>query len=346
MAGPFQGAPLSLVAITPALAGPYDYGTVVVSVALHIDPADAHVIADSETVPEIIGGIPIRMREIQVNIDRRNFMINPTNCSAFSVGSEGVGDQGTAVAFSSSFHAVNCAALRFTPKMTIAQLGGRKATARGKQPGLQFNLNTTPGDANIKSVTVTLPRAFEIDQEHLGNLCDKAELNADQCKGKAAIGTVIDETPLLEHPLQGLAYAVSGLGGGVLPHVVFILGGQVTVMPEGESRTVNGGELKTTIPTVPDVPIGHFRLSLYGGRLGYLANTQSLCASAVTSTVQIDGQNGKSLTQQVKAKTACKAKHKKPKRHKARRHSRRGAAEPQARRSETLIQQRFLTSDV
>ena len=51
MAGPFQGAPLSLVAITPALAGPYDYGTVVVRVALHIDPLDAHVVADSETVP-------------------------------------------------------------------------------------------------------------------------------------------------------------------------------------------------------------------------------------------------------------------------------------------------------
>ena len=81
-AGPFQGAPLSLVAITPALAGPYDYGTVVVRVALHIDPLDAHVIADSETVPEIIGGIPIRMREIEVNIDKPNFMINPTNCSS------------------------------------------------------------------------------------------------------------------------------------------------------------------------------------------------------------------------------------------------------------------------
>ena len=195
MAGPFQGAPLSLVAITPALAGPYDYGTVVVRVALHIDPTDAHVIADSETVPEIIGGIPIRMREIQVNINRRNFMINPTNCSPFSVGSEGVGDQGTAVGFSSYFHAVNCAALGFTPKMTITQLGGRKSTARGKEPGLQFDLNTTPGDANLKSVAVTLPRAFEIDQEHLGNLCDKAELAADQCKGKAAIGTVNRRNP-------------------------------------------------------------------------------------------------------------------------------------------------------
>ena len=193
-------------------------------------------------------------------------MINPTNCSEFQTVSEGVGDQGTAVAFSSPFIAVNCGTLPFTPKMTITQLGGRKSTARGKEPGLEFNLNTTPGDANLKSVSVTLPRAFEIDQEHLGDLCDKTELATDQCKGKAAIGTVKDETPLLEHPLEGNAYAVTGLGGGVLPHVVFILGGQVTVMPQGESETINHGELKTTIPVIPDVPIGHFRLSLYGGR--------------------------------------------------------------------------------
>ena len=130
---------------------------------------------------------------------------------------------------------------------------------------------------------------------------------------------MIDETPLLEKPLQGNAYAVTGLGGGVLPHVVFILGGQVTVMPQGESKTINNGELKTTIPVIPDVPIGHFRLSLFGGKQGYLSNTQSLCASPVTSTVEIEGQNGKSLTQRVKASTACPAKHKKPKRHKGRR---------------------------
>ena len=76
-------------------------------------------------------------------------------------------------------------------------------------------------------------------------------------------------------------------------------------MPEGESKTVNGGKLKTTIPVVPDVPIGHFRLTLFGGHQGYLSNTQSLCASPIVSTVQLNGQNGKTLTQHVKAKTAC-----------------------------------------
>jgi len=322
LAGPFQGAPLSLVVVTPALAGPYDYGTVVVRVALHIDPLDAHVIADSQAVPEILGGIPLRIRSIQVNINRPDFMINPTNCSEFHTASEGVGDQGTAVSFTSPFIAVNCSTLPFAPKMSIAQLGGHKFTARAKDPSLQFDLNTQPGDANIKSVAVTLPRAFEIDQRHLGNLCDKAELASDQCKGRQPIGYVKDETPLLEKPLEGPAYAVSGYG--VLPHIAFILGGQVMITPEAESTTIAGARLKTVVPIVPDAPIGHFRFSLLGGSHGYISNSESLCAAKPVIAVQLNGQNGKSITEQVKAKTACKTRkakrHKRHKRHRGRRH--------------------------
>ena len=51
------------------------------------------------------------MRTIQVNIDRPSFMINPTNCTPFSVASQGIGDQGTLVDFSSPFQAVDCASL-------------------------------------------------------------------------------------------------------------------------------------------------------------------------------------------------------------------------------------------
>ena len=306
LAGPFQRAPLSLVAVTPALAGPYDYGTVVVRVALHIDPLDAHVIADSETVPEIIGGIPIRLREIEVNINKPNFMINPTNCSEFHTISEGVGDQGTAVAFSSPFISVNCFGLPFAPRMSITQLGGRKDTARSKDPSLAIELNTRAGDANIKSLAVTLPKAFEIDQRHLGNICDRSELASDQCAGRQPIGEAMTKTPLLEKPLQGPVYAVSGFG--VLPHLAFILGGQVDLMPEAESSSVQNGRLKTVVPVVPDAPIGHFRFTLFGGSQGYLSNTQSLCSAPTVSAIEFTGQNGKTLTQQVRTKTACNAK--------------------------------------
>jgi hypothetical protein len=311
-AGPFQGAPLSLVAITPALAGPYDYGTVVVRVALHIDPSDAHVFADSEIVPEIIGGIPLRMRSIQVNIDRPSFMIDPTNCDPHSIASQGIGNQGAVTDFSSPFQAVNCATLPFRPRMSIAQVGA-KGTKRAQNPSLRFDLNTRPGDANLKSIAVTLPTTFEIDQRHLGNICSKSELEKTECAGRAAIGTVSTETPLLDQPLSGPAYAVSGFGG--LPHVVFILAGQVTLTPEATSSTTKDGNLRTVVPTIPDAPVGHFRLTLFGGKQGYLINTSSLCSHASVTKVAFTAQNGRKTTQKVKTKTACAAKGaKKPRR--------------------------------
>ncbi len=315
LSGPFKGAPLSLVAITPALAGPYDYGTVVVRVAINIDPHDAHVIADSEVVPSIIGGIPIRMREIKVNIDKPNFMINPTNCSPMSVESQGIGDQGTVANFSSYFHVDNCGTLAFKPSMKVTQLGGKKQTMRSQDPALRFDLNTRSGDANVKSVAVTLPKAFAVDQRHLGNICSKAQLMSEHCAGRQGIGTVEVNTPLLESPLTGPAYAVSGYGK--LPHLAFILGGQVTIIPEAESRSVKGGHLKTSVPVVPDAPIGHFRLTLYGGKQGYVINTRSLCANPSYTTVEYTAQNGKKLTQKVKTKAACGKGAKRPARHTA-----------------------------
>ena len=90
---------------------------------------DAHVIADSDTVPQIIGGIPIRMRSIQVNIDKPNFMINPTNCSPVldRLARDRRPGHGRRTS-RSYFHAVNCATLGFEPKMTIQQLGGKRSS--------------------------------------------------------------------------------------------------------------------------------------------------------------------------------------------------------------------------
>ncbi len=311
LAGPFKGAPLSLVAVTPALAGPYDYGTVVVRVAIQVDPLDAHVTAVSDTVPSIIGGVPIRMRSIRVSIDRPNFMINPTNCSVFSIASQGIGDQGTIADFSSYFHADNCASLPFKPKVTVRQTGG---STRSKNPTLTFDLKTRSGDANIKSLAVTLPSAFEIDQTHLGNLCTEKELAATDCAGKQQIGTASTQTPLLSDPLSGPVYAVSGSGG--LPKLAFILDGQVDLVPRAETRSVGGG-LTTTVPVVPDAQIGHFHLVIFGGKHGYLANTRNLCAGRPVVKVGYEAQNLRKASEKVKVKTRCSSKERRHKRHKS-----------------------------
>jgi hypothetical protein len=310
MAGPFKGAPLSLVAVTPALAGPYDYGVVVVRVAVGIDSTDAHVIAVSDTVPSIIGGIPLRLRSIQVNLDKPNFMINPTNCKPMAVGSQGIGNQGSVTNFSSYFQAIDCSPLAFKPRMSMVQKGG--GTARSKNPSIEFQLRTRPGDANIESLAVTLSKAFAIDQRHLGNLCSEAELARSKCAGRQPIGTAFVRTPLLDDPLSGAAYAVSGKGG--LPRLAFVLDGQVSLIPRAKSAATKSAALKTTVPTIPDAPIGEFRLTLLGGKKGYLINTRGLCTQPVVSTVEYSAQNGKKLTQKVRLKSRCggKAKSGKP----------------------------------
>jgi hypothetical protein len=303
LSGPLQGAPLSLAAITPALAGPYDYGVVVVRVALHVDPITAQVSAASETMPQIIGGIPIRMRSIQVNIDRPNFTINPTNCHPFTVDSQGIGDQGTVTDFSSYFHAVNCRSLGFKPRMTIRRLGSRKHVRRNKNPRLRFDLWTRAGDANLSRISVTLPRAFAIDQRHLGNLCSRSQLEEELCRGRQPIGNAWVKTPLLDEPLSGPAYAVSGFGN--LPRVTFILDGQVTLIPQGKSSSVRNGHLKTVVPVIPDAPVGHFRLDLYGGKRGYLINTRNLCSSPAVAEISYLSHSDRKRTQRVRTTTGC-----------------------------------------
>ncbi len=194
-------------------------------------------------------------------------------------------------------------------------LGGTKNVARGKDPSLRFDLKTRPGDSNVKAISVTLSNAFEIDQSHLGNLCTEKELIATSCAGRQKIGVASTTTPLLEQPLSGPVYAVSGSGG--LPRLAFLLNGQVNLTSPAESTTLPGGRLQTTVPVVPDAPIGHFRLTVFGGKVGYLANTRNLCAHDPITSVSFLAQNGASLTRNVKTKTACGSRTKRHKSHRA-----------------------------
>ena len=76
---------MSLVFITPAVAGPYDLGNVVVRTALNVDPETTVVNAVSDPIPYILGGVKLDIRSIDVNLNRSAYTINPTNCQPFGV---------------------------------------------------------------------------------------------------------------------------------------------------------------------------------------------------------------------------------------------------------------------
>src|SRR4029078_1459881 len=126
LAGPYKGAPLSFAIVVSAVSGPYDLGNVVVMIALYVHPVRASVTAISDPLPQILKGIPLRLRSATVNLNRPGFTINPTNCDPFSVDTNVVGDEGALAPIHSHFQVANCANLGFRPKLGLKLSGGLK----------------------------------------------------------------------------------------------------------------------------------------------------------------------------------------------------------------------------
>jgi hypothetical protein len=312
LAGPYHGAPLSLAVITPATAGPFDLGTVVVRVALFVDPETAQVHAVSDPIPHVFGGALLDLRSVAVTLDRKEFALNPTNCSAMSVGGalHGGGanplDPGAFSTFSTStpFKVNDCENLDFKPKLFMRVFGG---TRRAKSPKLRAILIARDGDANIGRASVKLPKPLILEQSSLANVCTRVQFAAHDCPKDSIYGFAEATTPLLDGPLKGPVYLRSS--SHELPDMVAALNGQVDVVLDGRIDSVKG-RLRTTFDTVPDVPVSKFALTVRGGKHGLLVNSTNLCAKRYKVIARFTGQNGKKANQRPKLRTPCKKKKK------------------------------------
>jgi hypothetical protein len=315
LAGSYKGAPLSLAVITPAVAGPFDLGAVVVRVALHLDPETAVIHAVSDPLPQILDGIPLDVRSVSLEMGKPDFTLNPTNCDPMSIKGTLTSALGQSAALSSPFQVGGCDALAFKPKLAIRLKG---ATKRTGHPALTAVADFTKGQANTKRVEVTLPRSEFLDQAHIGTVCTRVQFAANQCPAASVYGEATATTPLLAQPLQGPVYLRSS--SHELPDLVVALHGQVDVVLDGRVDSVNGG-IRSTFEATPDAPVSKFVLKMRGGKKGLLINSANLCKlkpAATRATVKMDGQNGKAWDTNPVVKSSCKkAKGKKAKGKKA-----------------------------
>jgi hypothetical protein len=288
LAGPYKGAPLSLVVITPAVAGPYDLGNVVVRAAIRVDPVDAHVTATADRLPSIIEGIPLRLRSIRVNLDRPEFALNPTRCRPLAVHADIQGDQGTVAALTSHYQVANCGTLPFGPKLRLRLSG---STTRTGNPALQATVSAREGEANISSAVVTLPHTEFLDNAHIKSPCTRVQFAADACPASTVIGHASAVTPLLAQPLEGPVLLRSS--SHKLPDIVVMLQGQIDIELDGRITSTHG-RLRTHFEDVPDAPLKKFTLSLAGGKRGLLENgaVANICSVPEFATTRMTGQNG------------------------------------------------------
>jgi hypothetical protein len=299
LAGPYKGAPLSLEVVVPAISGPYDLGTIAVRAALRVDPVTAQVTAVSDRLPQILEGIPLRTRSIQVTLDRPNFALNPTNCDPFSVDATISGDEGAVSSTESPFQVANCAALPYRPKLSLRLTGG---VNRLGHPAIRAVFQSKPGEANTRSVSVALPKGELLDNAHIGTVCTKVDFSNNACPAESRLGRVEVTTPILDQPLKGPVYLRSSRQG--LPDLALDLEGQVDIEASAKIDSVNEG-LRTTFKTVPDVPFSSIVLDLVGGKKGLLQNSESLCGANKKATVKMTGQNGAAINTKTKLQVTC-----------------------------------------
>jgi hypothetical protein len=296
LAGPYQGAKLSIVAITTAKVGPFDLGTVVIRQALRINPVTAEVTSDgsrSDPIPRILQGIVVHARDIRVHIDRDNFVLNPTNCERMTAAATVLSTGSQSATATAPFQAADCASLGFKPKLSLKLLGGTK---RSEEPRLRAVLTARKGDANIGRAQVTLPPSAFLEQAHIRTICTRVQFNAGagngaQCPKASIYGRARAISPLLDEPLKGPVFLRSS--NNELPDLVAALHSRkVDINLVGRIDSLNG-RIRTTFSSPPDAPVRKFVLAMQGGQKGLIVNNTNICKGTHRAIANFKGHNGR-----------------------------------------------------
>jgi hypothetical protein len=301
LTGPFRGAPFGLAVAVPVLAGFFELGEVVDRATLSIDPSTAELSIASDPLPQSLDGIPLQIRTIHLDLDRKGFTFNPTSCKRSSIRATVTSTSGMLASERSPFRARDCAKLAFEPKLDL-RLAGQ--TNRGGHPKLTTVLKMPRGGANLKRVALTLPPTELIDNAHIKSPCTQPQFAADQCPPGSVIGFARAVTPLLKKPIEGPVYLRSSTRR--LPDLIVALHGQLDLDLVGQIDTVHRG-LRVDFSTVPDAPLTKFTLALDSGRRGLLVNGANLCAAPVHVVAKLSGQNGAGANQNPLLRTPCAA---------------------------------------
>lgn len=310
LTGPYKGAPIGLAVVTPAAAGPFDLGTVVVRSALYVDPETAVVRAVSDPLPHILQGIPLDLRSVTVLLNRPNFTLSPTSCDPMSLTGSVSLLTGQAAAVSDPFQVGGCSNLTFKPKLALGLKGG---TTRTAHPALTAVVRfPKAGGANVARASVALPHSEFLDQSHIRTVCTRVQFAAHECPAKSVYGIARAVTPLLDKPLEGPVFLRSS--SHELPDLVAALKGQIEIDLVGRIDSKNGG-IRTTFESVPDAPVTKFTLKMQGGKKGLLQNSTNICRGKHKAIALFEAQNGDALLQKPVLRARCKSGRRHHKRH-------------------------------
>jgi hypothetical protein len=317
LTGPYGGAPYGLSVVIPAeKVGPYNYGRIVTRATVGVDPYTADVIISSQ-LPIVVGGAPVRLRTLSVDVTHPGFMLNPTSCEPLTVQTALISTFATAGSASSAVQASDCSSLAFKPKFTAST---KAKTSRAIGAALKTKIVFGAGrQANVSSVFVRLPKQLPARISTLNLACREAVFAANplSCPPGAYVGTVSVATPVLPDRLRGPAILVSH-GGAAFPDLDLVLSADgITVILVGHTNIVKN-VTSSDFAQLPDVPVSSVEVKLPQGRKSALGAVGNLCKRPLLMPTTITGQNGKAIMQKTRIAVAgCPHKHKRHQHHRS-----------------------------
>jgi hypothetical protein len=318
LTGKYGGAPFGLSIVNPVKAGPIDLehdtsspnsqppcDCLVVRAKIEVDVHTAQLTVTTDpsgphAIPNMVDGVPVQIKKVNVIINRRSFTFNPTNCDAFQITGTLTGYEGGSHPLGVPFQATNCATLKFAPKFQVST-SGKTSKADGASLHVKLSYPVAPfgSQANIARVKVDLPKQLPSRLTTLQKACTNAQFEANPagCPAASFIGHARAVTPLLPVALEGPAVFVSH-GGEAFPSLVLVLQGYgVTLDLVGTTFISKQGITSSTFKTVPDAPVGTFELTLPQGKFSALAANGNLCTSKLTMPTEFAAQNGAVINQ-------------------------------------------------
>ena len=288
LTGPYDGAPFGLSIPIAAKVGPFDLGTVVTRATVAVQEYTGQVIVTA-TLPTIVGGVPLRLRTLDLDVDRPGFLVNPTSCAPHATQSTATSTLGATRALETPFTVDGCPSLPFAPRFAAASAA---PTSQANGVRLRVTVHQRGGEAAIRDVVTRLPFALPVRLTTLQLACTRATFTSDRaaCPKGSRVGIATVDTPVLPFALSGPVYLVAR--GAQMPALEMILEGHGVRIVLVGSNAFSGGQIVTTFSSLPDVPISSFGVEFPAGPRSLVGSAGNLCASQLTMPTSITGQNG------------------------------------------------------
>jgi hypothetical protein len=188
---------------------------------------------------------------------------------------------------------VGCKNLPFNPGFKVST---RAPGSKKNGTSLDVKVSSAPGEANVRSVSVKLPKQLPSRLTTIQQACPEATFanNPATCPTGSLVGIAKGTTPVLPVPVVGPAYLVSH-GGAAFPDLDLVLQGEGARVDLTGSINIAHGVTSSTFAAIPDVPISSFDLRFPAGKYSALTPNGNLCAKPLIMPTTITGQNGRRL---------------------------------------------------